>query len=128
MTSTALAWVCVVLLGLCLGVVFLMRASPAPVSDGILAPLFAANASAALFAGLVFNSPELSHCTSRELRLIVVVIGLLSGFLSAVSWLADEVDRSWLTVVFTSPVLVILLVLILVALKAGKEGTNHEGE
>ena len=111
-TSTTLAWVCVILLGLYAVSAVLVWAYLAPDRHGILAALLAANAGTALFVGLAFNWPEFSHCTSKGLRLIVAFIGVLSGLVAAVSWLADEVDRSWLTVVFISPVFVILLVLI----------------
>ena len=100
----------------------------APDSYGILAALLAANAGTALFAGLAFDWPEFSPRTSRWLRLVVVSTGVVSGWLSAVYWLADEVDHIWLRVVIISPILVILLVLIWFVRKADKEGTKHEGE
>ena len=127
-TSTALAKGCMALLVINPILATLVWASLAPNSPGILAALLAANAGAALFAGLVFNWPEFSHCTTSALRLVVVVTGVASGLASAVSWMADEVDRTWLPVVFISPVLFIPLVLALFVGKAGKEGTKHEGE
>ena len=106
----------------------LVWASLAPDSHGILAALFAANAVVALFAGFVFSWPEFSRSTTAMLRLSLVVTGVGSGLLSAVSWMAGEVDRSWLPVVFISPVAVILLVLIWFVRKAEKEGTKQESE
>ena len=67
------------------------------------------------------------------MRLIVLIIAAVSGVLSAVNWMADEVDHIWLRVVIISPVLVILLVLMwfvdkVNVDKVNKEGTKHEGE
>ena len=137
-TSTALARVCGALLLPYIVLAALVRASQAPVSygilaplapvsNGILAPLLAANAVAALCAGLVFNEPKFSHCTSKGLRLIVAFIGVVSGLLSALFWLEDAVDRSWVHVVLISPVLVFLLMLSWFVHKADK-GPKHEGE
>ena len=125
-TSTAPAKVCMALLVINPFLSILVWASLAPDSYGILAALLAANAGAALFAGLVFK--EFSRCTTSTLRLVVVATGVVSGLASAVFWMADEVDCSWLPVVFISPVVVILLVLIWFVRKAEEEGPKHEGE
>ena len=124
--STAPAKVCMALLVINPILSILVWVFLAPDSHGILAALLAANAGAALFAGLVFN--EFSRCTTSALRHGVVAIGVVSGLVSAVSWMADEEDRILLPVVFISPVLVILLVLTWFVRKAEKEGTKHEGE
>ncbi len=127
-TSTALAWVCVAILVLYPVSAILVAAYLAPDSYGILAALLAANAGTALFAGLAFGWPEFSHCTSRALRFVVFIIGVVSGLLSALYWMADEVDHIWLRAGIISPVLIILLVLMSFVVKVNKEGTKHEGE
>ena len=91
-TSTAPAKVCMALLVINPILSILVWASLAPDNHGILAALLAANATVALFAGLVFTWPEFSRCTTTTLRLIVVVTGVGSGLASAVSWMAGEVD------------------------------------
>ena len=126
-TSTAPAKVCMALLGINPFLSLLVWVSLAPDNHGILAALLAANATVALFAGLVFSWPEFSRCTTTTLRLIVVVTGVGSGLVSAVSWMADEVDCIWLPVVFISPALVILLVLIWFVRKAEEGRPKHEG-
>ena len=100
----------------------------APGSYSILAPLLAANAGTALFAGLTFDLPEFSPRTSRWLRLVVVSTGVVSGLLSALYWLAGEMDHIWLRAGIISPILVIFLVLMWFVRKVNKEGTKHEGE
>ena len=127
-TSTDLAKGCMAILVINLISATLVWAALAPDSHGILAALFAANAVVALFAGLVFSWPEFSRSTTAMLRLSLVVTGVGSGLLSAVSWMAGEVDRSWLPAIFISPVAAILLVLIWFVRKAEKEGTKQEGE
>ena len=127
-TCTTLAWVCLALLVLYPVLSLLVWAALAPDSYGIIAALLAANTGIAVFIGLAFNWPELRHCTSRELRRVVAFIGVVSALASAVFWLVDEVDHSWLHVVIIAPVLAILLVLIWFVRKADKEGTKHEGE
>ena len=127
-SSKVLARVCVALL-------FLYMVSAIPVgayldteSHGITAALFATNAGTAFFVGLVFGLPKLSHYTSRVLRPFVLLIAVVSGLMSALYWMADEVEHFWLSVGIISPVLVILLVLMLFIHKANKEGPKHEGE
>ena len=79
-----------------------------------------------------FFLPRDPGWTSDIERLIVLIIAAVSGVLSAVNWMADEVDHIWLRVVIISPVLVILLVLMWFVdrgqHKVNKEGTKHEGE
>ena len=125
-TSTTPAKVCMALLVINPFLSLLGGASLTPNSYGILAALLAANAGAALFAGLVFK--EFSRCTTSTLRLIVVAAGVVSGLASAVFWMADEADHIWLPVVFISPVVVILLVLRWFVRKAEKEGPQYEVE
>ena len=95
---------------------------------GTMAALFAANAGVSLFVGFVFRLPEYYRCTSRKLRILVVAIGVVSGLVSALYWMADEVDHIWLRLIIISPVLVILLVLMWFVDKANKEETKNEGE
>ena len=127
-TSTALAWACVALLTLYPISALLVWSYLAPKSYGIMAALFAANAGTALLVGLVFRLPEFSHYTSRALRLSVVLIAVVCAVLSAVHWMADEVDNIWLRAGIISPVVVILLVLMWFVDRVNKEGTKREGE
>ena len=128
-TSTALAWVCVALLVLYPVSAILVWAYLA--SDdhyGIMAALLAANAGTALFVGLAFGLPQFRHHTSRVLRLIVGSIGVVCALMSAMYWMADEVDSVWLRAGIVSPVLVILLVLMWFIDTVNKGGTQHKGE
>ena len=127
-TSTALAWVCVALLVLYPVSAILVWAYLAPESYGIMAALFAANAGTALFIGLTFRLPEFSGHTSRALRFSVVVIAVVCGLMSALFWMADEVDNVWLRAGIVSPVVVILLVLMWFIDTVNKGGTQHKGE
>ena len=127
-TSTALAWVCVALLVLYPVSAILMWAYLAPESYGIMAALFAANAGTALFIGLTFRLPEFSGHTSRALRFFVVCIAVVCGLMSALFWMADEVDNVWFRAGIVSPVLVILLVLMWFIDTVNKGGTQHKGE
>ena len=127
-TSTALAWVCVALLVLYPLSAILVWAYLAPESYGIMAALFAANAGTALFIGLTFRLPEFSGHTSRALRFLVVSIAVVCGLMSALFWMADEVDNVWLRAGIVSPVLVILLVLMWFIDTVNKAGTQHKGE
>ena len=101
---------------------------------GIMATLFAANAGTAFFVGLAFSLPQFSHYASRVLRLIVGSIGVVCGLMSALYWMADEVDNIWLRAGIISRVLVILLVLMWFVdkvnkvNKVNKEETKHEGK
>ena len=95
---------------------------------GIMAALFAANAGTAFFVGLAFSLPQFSHYASRVLRLIVGSIGVVCGLMSALYWMADEVDNIWLRAGIISWVLVILLVLMWFVDKVNKEETKHEGK
>ena len=128
-TSKALALVCVVLLALYLVSAILVGAYVA--NDGyygILAAVFAANAGTALFVRLVFGLPEFRKHTPGALRLVVLSIGVASGLMSAVYWMFDEVDDSWLRVGIILPVLVILLVLMWFIDTVNREGPQNKGE
>lgn len=127
-TTTVLARVCVALLVLYPVSALLVWAYLAPDSYGILAALFAANAGTAFFVGFAFRLPEFSGHTSRALRLSVVLIGVVCGLMSALHWMADEVDHIWLRAGIISPIVVILLVLMWFVDKVNKERTKHEGE
>ena len=127
-TSTALAWVCVALLVLYPVSAILVWAYLSPESYGIMAALFAANAGTALFIGLTFRLPEFRGHTSRALRFFVVFIAVVCGLMSALFWMADEVDNLWLRLGIVSPVLVILFVLMWFIDKVNKGGTQHKGE
>ena len=127
-TSTAVAWVCVALLVLYPVSAILVWAYLAPESYGIMAALFAANAATALFIGFTFRLPAFSSHTSRALRFFVVSIAVVCGLMSAVFWMADEVDNVWLRAGIVSPVLVILLVLMWFIDTVNKGGTQHKGE
>ena len=127
-TSTGLARFCVALLILYPVSAFLVWSYLDADSYGLMAALFATNAGTAVFVGLVFNLSELSRYTSRALRLSVVLIGVVSGLISALFWMTEEVDHIWLQVVIMSPVLVILLVLMWFIAKTGKEETKLKGE
>ena len=127
-TSTALAWVCVALLVLYPASAILVWGYLAPESYGIMAALFAANAATALFIGLTFRLPAFSGHTSRTLRSFVVSIAVVCGLMSAVFWMADEVDNVWLRAGIVSPVLVILLVLMWFIDTVNKGVTQHKGE
>ena len=127
-TSKALAWVCVALLILYPISATLVLAYLASGDDGILAALFAANAGTAFFVGLAFGLPEFSGHTSRTLRLSVVLIGVVCGLMSALHWMADEIDHLWLRIGIISPIMVILLSLLWFANRVSKEVTRHEGE
>ena len=98
----------------------------APGDDGIQAALFfAANAGTAFFVWLAFDFRELRGHTTRALRLTVLSIGVICGLLSAVHWMADEVDNIWLQLGIVSPIIVILVVLLWFVYKVSKEGTDH---
>ena len=127
-TSTTLAWVCVILMVLYPVTANLVWAYLAPDSYGIMAALFAATAGTALLVGLTFRLPEFSHYTSGALRFFVVFIGVFSGLLSAMYWMADEVDHLGLRTALVAPVLVILLVLTWFIDKVNKDRTSNEGE
>ena len=112
-TGKVLAWVCLALLILYPVVAILVWGFLSPAGNhGIIAALFAANAGTALLVGLVFRLPEFRHCTSRVLRHSVVLIGVVSGFMSAIFWMADEVEHLYLRAAFVAPVVVILLMLV----------------
>ena len=128
-TSRALARACVALLVL-YPVTAILVWTYLATDDyyGVMAALFAANAGTAFFVGLAFGLPEFSHYTSRALRLFVVLIAAASGLVSALYWMADEVDHIWLRAGIVSPVLAILLSLMWFVDQVSKEGTKHEGE
>lgn len=128
-TSTKLAWVCVTLLIL-YPVSAMLVQSYIATGDyyGIMAALFAANAGTALVVGLAFGLPQFSHYTSRVLRLIVGTVGVFCALMSALYWMADEVDHIWLRTGIISPVLAILFVLMWFIDKVTKAETKHEGE
>ena len=122
-----LAWVCVALLILYPTSAILVQGYI--VTDdyyGILAALLAANAGTAFFVRLVFDLPQFSHHTSGALKFIVVFIGVVCALLSAMYWMADEVDHLWLRTAIISPVLVILFVLMWFIDKVNKTETKHE--
>ena len=128
--TTALAWVCVAVLILYpVSAILVWAYLTSNDNYGVLAALLAANAGTAFLVRLVLDLPEFSDYTSEVLRLIVLLIAAFSGLLSAVNWMADEVDHLWLRVVIISPVVVILLVLRWFVNKVNidKEGTKHEG-
>ena len=125
-TSTALARVCVTLLVLYPVLAFLVWSYLASDNYGILVALFAANAGTAFLVFFVLSLPESSNYTSGAL--IVLIIAMISGLLSGVYWIWDEVDHNLLRVGIIAPVLVILFVLMSFIDKVKKEGTKHEGE
>lgn len=128
-TSTALAWVCVAILVLYPVSAILVWAYVATDDYyGILAVLFAANAGTALVVGLAFSWPQFSHHTSRALRRTVGAIVAVCALMSALYWMAGEVDNVWLRAGIVSPVLVILLVLMWFIDTVNKEGPQHKGE
>ena len=127
-TSKALAYVCVALMVLYPVSATFVWAYLDSDRYGIMAALFAANAGTAFFALLAFGLPESVHYTSKALRFIVFFIGVTSGLMSAIYWMADEVENIWLRAVIISPVLVILLVLMWFFNKVNKERTSHEGQ
>ena len=128
-TSKARALVCVVLLVLNPVLAILVLSYVSTVDNyGVIASLFAANAGTALFVRLVFGLPEFSEHTPGALRLFVLIIGVVYGLMSAVYWMLDEVDDSWLRAVIILPVLVILLVLTWFVDKVNKERTENERE
>ena len=92
-SSKSLAWICVALLVLYPLSATLIVGYLAPGDDGIQAALFAANAGTAFFVWLAFDFRELRGHTTRALRLTVLSIGVICGLLSAVHWMADEVDN-----------------------------------
>ena len=91
-TSTALARVCVTLLVLYPVLAFLVWIYLASYNYGILAALFAANAGTAFVVFFVLSSPEFSNYTLGAL--IVLIIAMISGLLSGVYWIWDEVDHN----------------------------------
>ena len=93
-----------------------------------MAALLAANAGTAFLVDLLFLLPEYSHQTSRALRTSVGFIVVVSGLLSALYWMADEVEHLYLRAVFVAPVVIILLVLLWFVDTVNKEGTSNEGE
>ena len=128
-TSTALAWVCVAILVLYPVSAILVWAYVATDDYyGILAVLFAANAGTAIVVRLAFSLPQFSHHTSRALRHTVDAIVAVCALMSALYWMADEVDNVWLRAGIVSPVLVILLVLMWFIDTVNKEGSQHKGE
>ena len=98
-----------------------MLAYLVPGDDGILAALFAANAGTAFFVGLAFGLPEFSDHTSRALRLSPVLIGVVCGLMSALHWMAEEIDHIGLRIGIISPIIIILLALMWFVNKVGKE-------
>ena len=56
------------------------------------------------------------------LRLSLLFIGAASGLLSAINWLADEVDHFWIRAALVSPVVIILFVLLRFFQKVREEG------
>ena len=130
-TSSALAWVCVAILVLYPASAFVVWSYLSSAADnyyGVLAALLAANAGTAFLVQFVLHLPELSDYTSEKLKLIVLIIAVVCGVSSAVTWMADEVDHLWLRVVIISPVVVIILVLRWFGGKVNEEGTKYEGE
>ena len=109
-TSVMLAKACVVLLALYMVSGMLIWALY-PNCYGLLAALFAASAGTALLVGVIFDFPELKGKTPIVLRFSVFVIAAVSGLMSAINWLADEVEHLWLRAVMVFPVVIILLVL-----------------
>ena len=127
-TSKSLALVCMTLLVLYPVTAILVWAYVATDDYyGVLATLFAANAGTALLVGLAFGLPQFSHHTSTALRLIVGTIGVICAVMSAVYWMADEVENVWLRAGIISPIVVILIVLMWFIDKVNKEGEKHEG-
>ena len=96
-------------------------------SDGILAAVLAANAGTALLVLLTFGLPEFRGHTSRGLRFLVSLVAVASGLMSALYWMADEVEHLGLRAALVAPVVVILLVLISFVDKVNKEGTKRQG-
>ena len=128
-TTTALAWGCVALLVLYPASAILVGAYLTPNDNyGTLATLLAANAGTAFFVRFALGLPGFSGHTSRALRFSVTVIAVVCGLISAVQWMADEVEHLGLRAAFVTPVVVILLVLMWFIHKVNKEGTHHEGE
>ena len=125
-TSTALARVCVTLLVLYPVLAFLVWIYLDSDNYGILAAVFGATAGTAFLVFFVFSLPEASNYTLRAL--IVIIIAMISGVLSGVYWIWDEVDHISLRVGIIAPVLVILFVLMSFIDKVKEEGTKHEGE
>ena len=96
--------------------------------NGILASLFAANAGTALLVALIFGLPQSNNQTSRALSFLFGFIGALCALLSAVHWMADEVDNVWLRIGIISPIVVTLIVLAWFVYKVNEEGAENNGE
>ena len=127
--SKAMAWVTVALLVLYpVSAILAWGYLASDDNYGVMAALLAANAGTAFLVRLVFGLPGFSDYAPGALRLFVLIIGVASGLVSALYWMADEVDLIWLRAAIISPVLVILLVLMWFVDKVNKEGTKHEGE
>ena len=127
-TSRILARVCVTLLALNAVSAILVAALLSPKHDGTLAAVFAVNAGTSMLVGLVFNLPNFVGQTSGTLKLAVVSIAAVCGWMSAMYWLSEEVVHLWLRVGVLSPVLITIIVLIWFVEKAFKEKTPHGDE
>ena len=128
-TSKALTRVCVGLLALYLVSAFVVGAYVNNDDyNGIFAAIFAINAGTALLVSLVFGLPEVRKHTLGALRLAVLGIGVVSGFISAFYWMLDAVDDIWLRVVILSPAVIILLVLMWLIDTVNREGQQNKGE
>ena len=125
--SVTLAWVCLALLVLYMVSGLLVWAYFDPANHGALAALFAASAGTAILVGVTLELPELKGKTPTALRLSVLFTGAASGVMSAINWLADEVDHLWLRAVMVLPVVIILLVLMWFFQKVREEGEEDAG-
>ncbi len=95
-------------------------------SYSILAALLAVNAGMAFLVHLTFTLPEFIDYTSHALRLSVLIIASASGFVSAVYWMVDAIDNTWLYAGIISPILAFLLVLVWFVHKVDKEKAKNE--
>ena len=127
-TSKSLAWLCVALLTLYLISAILVSSYLNADRDGILAALLAANAGTAILVRFTFGLPEFSGHTSREMRILVSLIAVASGLMSALNWMADEVEHLGLRAAFIAPILAVLFVLMWFVDKVNKERTEQEQE
>ena len=110
--SVTLAWACVVLLVLYMVLGLLIWTLFDPNNHSVLSALFAAGAGTSILVGVTLEFPELRGKTPMTLRLSLLFIGAASGLLSAINWLADEVDHFWIRAALVSPVVIILFVLL----------------
>ena len=126
--SQTLAQICVALLIIYPVSALLVWASLRPDGYGVLSALLAVNAGMAFIVHLAFNLPEYTNYTSDTLKRWLLIIASVSGFVSAVYWMVDAIDNTWLYAGIISPILAIAFVLVWFGHKVDKEKAQNGDE